>query len=317
MSRVSFTSAKHPPDNASTRWSWLKARPSKRGFAAMDPLPVLLALEVAIQVARALTAAAARGLVHRDLKPGNLMVVAGDPADAVVVKVIDFGLVKAVAALTTRADLPHPGFSGTPEFAPPEQFRADGTGPDTRSDIYSLGATLWYLLCGQSPHAGRVVGERLDRALPLGQLADRKVPGPVIALLRSMLAADPSDRPQSARDLLVALQRCHRLVATARRRTLAVLAIAAVFCSAIAATFLFFSDRGLASLAAVIVTAIAFCSAVAVPFLFSSRTIASSLAPPEKSIAVLPFENLGDQQDVYLTQGMQARSSITSRGLPI
>ena len=64
------------------------------------PLPVLLALDVAIQVARALTAAEGCGLVHRDLKPGNLMVVAADPGgeDTLVVKVIDFGLAKAVTA---------------------------------------------------------------------------------------------------------------------------------------------------------------------------------------------------------------------------
>ena len=82
-------------------------------------------------------------------------------------------------------------------------------------------------------------------------------------------------------------------------------ATGAAFCSATAATFLFFSHEGLSSLAAVAATAIAFCSAIAVPFLFFSRKTTSSLAPPAKSIAVLPFENLGDQENVYLTQGMQ------------
>ena len=78
------------------------------------PLPVSSALEIVTQVARALMAAESHKLVHRDLKPSNLMVLANDPggADSLVVKVIDFGLAKAVAALQSVSDL-HAGFSGT------------------------------------------------------------------------------------------------------------------------------------------------------------------------------------------------------------
>ena len=131
----------------------------------------------------------------------------------------DFGLAKAVAAIPVAAGQAHPGFSGTPDFASPEQFRAGEIALDVRSDIYSLGATLWYLLCGRSPFAGRAVGEARDQPLPLAQLITRKVPGPVIAFLRSMLATDPAQRPQSARELLSALQRCRETVeATPRRR---------------------------------------------------------------------------------------------------
>ena len=90
--------------------------------------------------------------------------------------------------------------------------------PDARSDIYSLGATLWYLLCGKPPHAGRAWGERPDPGLPLEHLAGRKVPRQVTALLRSMLATDPAERPQSARELLTALQRCRQTVQTSPHR---------------------------------------------------------------------------------------------------
>lgn len=179
------------------------------------PLPPILALEVVTQVARALIAAEAHGLVHRDLKPSNLMIVGDDSGtpDTFVVKVIDFGLAKSAAITSVGANQAHVGFSGTPDFASPEQLRADQTSVDTRSDIYSLGATLWYLLCSRTPFRGRLVGEVHDEPLPLEQLTLAHVPGPVVALLRSMLAVEPGRRPPSARELLTALQRCQQILA--------------------------------------------------------------------------------------------------------
>ena len=177
-------------------------------------LPPVLALEVSVQVARALIAAEAHGLVHRDLKPSNLMIVpsdSGDP-DALVVKVIDFGLAKSVAMTPLGDGQTHVGFSGTPDFASPEQLRADLTILDTRSDIYSLGATLWYMLCGRTPFRARSVGEVHDELLPLEQLVLAHVPEPVITLLRSMLAVEQGGRPASARELLTALQRCRQII---------------------------------------------------------------------------------------------------------
>jgi serine/threonine protein kinase len=129
----------------------------------------------------------------------------GDP-DALVVKVIDFGLAKSVAMTLT-------GFSGTPDFASPEQLRVGRALLDTRSDIYSLGATLWYLLCGRAPFQGSSVGEVHHERLPLEQLVLAHVPEPVITLLRSMLAVDPGGRPASARELLTALERCGQVIA--------------------------------------------------------------------------------------------------------
>jgi len=195
------------------------------------PLPAILALQVAIQVARALMAAEARGLIHRDLKPSNLMVVSDDPGgtDALVVKVIDFGLAKAVAAIPLDSQETHAGFSGTPDFASPEQFSVGDVVLDLRSDIYSLGATLWYLLCRRAPFAGRSLRQVDDQSLPLEQLVAQRVPRPVISLLCSMLAADPAERPQSARQLLTALQSCRQMVeATPGRRRLRGLATLAL-----------------------------------------------------------------------------------------
>ena len=178
-------------------------------------IPPYLALEMAVQVARALIAAEAHGLVHRDLKPSNLMIVrndSGDP-DALVVKVIDFGLAKSVAITPIGDNQAQVGFSGTPDFSSPEQLRADRPSLDTRSDIYSLGVTLWYLLCGRTPFRGRSVGEVHDEPPPLEQLVLAHVPEPVVTLLRSMLAVEPGGRPASARELLTALQRCRQVIA--------------------------------------------------------------------------------------------------------
>jgi serine/threonine protein kinase/Tfp pilus assembly protein PilF len=245
------------------------------------PLPTAPALEIATQVARALLAAESHTLVHRDLKPSNLMVLANDPggADSLVVKVIDFGLAKAVAALQSASD-PHAGFSGTPDFASPEQFNAAKVLLDARSDIYSLGVTLWYLLCGCTPFAGRVLGEAHDHTLPLEQLT--KVPPQVIALLRSMLAVNPADRPQSARELLAALHRCREsLVAAPRRRRmlkLTALALGLLIVSTVALT----------------------------KYFSHPQPAATAIAAPEKSIAVLPFENLSEEKaNAFFTEGVQ------------
>src|SRR5437764_487210 len=173
------------------------------------PLTVELALEIAVQVTRALMAAAAQGLIHRDLKPGNIMLTPDNAATTdLEVKVIDFGLAKAMVAGAADMDLTHGGFVGTPNFASPEQF---GSGPvDARSDIYSLGATLWFALTGLAPHPGSTINEIRDRQarddLPVEQLAARKVPAPVIKLLRRLLAVDPAQRPASAREMMEMLE---------------------------------------------------------------------------------------------------------------
>jgi serine/threonine protein kinase len=122
------------------------------------PLSAKLVLEIGMQTVRALTAAAAQGLIHRDLKPGNIMLTRGDADTAeVTVKVIDFGLAKAIADAGSEMDLTGGGFVGTPNFASPEQFES---GPiDVRADIYSLGVTLWFALTGKMPFVGRSIEE--------------------------------------------------------------------------------------------------------------------------------------------------------------
>src|SRR5436190_13109009 len=247
------------------------------------PMPLALALEVIEQAARALAAAEVCSVVHRDIKPSNIM-LESDASDVLRVKLIDYGVAKVMGPpVEPGLEQTQAGFIGTPAFASPEQFAGAGQLPvDTRSDIYSLGATLWYLLTGRTPFVGRTMEEiraRQSDELPLEQLKGLHVPGKVVALLKSMLAADPNHRPQSARELLLAVHSCNdRFNPEARRRrrkailvnVALMLAIVAIACGA----WLYQRLR---------------------PF-----------TPEERSIAVLPFENLSsDKENAYFVEGIQ------------
>src|SRR6266568_1244368 len=184
------------------------------------PLDALTTIDIAVQVSCALAAAEKQGLVHRDLKPANLMFVAAAPdandsspgkaekADTVV-KVIDFGVAKALVEKPDAMGLTHGGFVGTPAFASPEQFTDARV--EVRSDIYSLGATLWYLLTGHRPFEGATIEQirtsQRSQALPIEQLKAARVPSRLISLLVSMLALAPAARP-SIRQLRTQLQEC-------------------------------------------------------------------------------------------------------------
>ena len=252
------------------------------------PLEVEVALEMAVQVTRALIAAAAHGLVHRDLKPGNIMLTRGDAAkEELEVKVIDFGLAKAIADRGSEMDLTKGGFVGTPAFASPEQF--SGALADARSDIYSLGATLWYALTGEVPYGGRNIEEirrgQSELTLPTDKLAARKIPKLLIRLMRRILAVDPAQRPASARELMEALEWCRSRLGCIRpnewkawppHRKLIVLA-------------------GLAAMGA----------AAFFAFRLSGYKQAVAQSAPAKSIAVLPFQNLSDDKaNAYLSDGV-------------
>src|SRR6184192_712966 len=248
------------------------------------PMPLALALEAIEQTARALAAAEACGVVHRDIKPSNIMLESDPGGCAPIVKVIDYGIAKILNPEAERgAEKTQHGFIGTPAFASPEQFApSEQRKIDTRSDIYSLGATFWYLLSGRVPLVGRTLNDirlRQTERLPIEQLKVGDVPARILALLKSMLAPDPADRPQSARELLSAVHRCYTKFSTEarlRRRRFAVVA----------------------AVATLILVAIAFGT-----WMYQQ---AQSSAQIDRSIAVLPFENLSDdKENAYLANGIQ------------
>ena len=163
-----------------------------------------LALEITRQAAAGLAAVHKQKLVHRDIKPSNIMVSFEEEGGAIV-KIIDLGLAKLATEFGTEAAISIPGvFAGTPEFASPEQFA--GVPVDIRSDIYSLGVTLWKLLTGKAPFRGtiaEVMYQHQHAPLPLEQLDH--VPQPVVVLLEVLLEKDPVRRFQSPAELLKAV----------------------------------------------------------------------------------------------------------------
>jgi len=157
------------------------------------------ALSVIAQVASALAAANSKGLIHRDIKPSNIMAVRR--RNTLRIKLIDFGLAKQVTQQDIHSSLSGKDeFRGTLAYASPEQCRAFPL--DTRSDLYSLGVTLWFLLAGKVPFTGNlraVSAAHIWAPLPLQQLPP--LPEAVLDLLKSLLAKNPADRPRTPGEL--------------------------------------------------------------------------------------------------------------------
>ena len=181
-------------------------------------LEVKLALEIATQVTAGLAAVYKQKLVHRDIKPSNIMVNL-EEGGAVTVKIIDLGLAKPAPDAPAEAAISIPGaFAGTPEFASPEQFA--GVGVDIRSDLYSLGATLWKMLTGQTPFRGtsaELVYQHLHAPLAIGQL--NHVPQPVVVLIEVLLEKDPGRRFQNPAEVLKAMATIMAAIDARRRIT--------------------------------------------------------------------------------------------------
>jgi predicted ATPase len=179
---------------------------------------VKLALEILAQVAAGLAAVHEQNLVHRDIKPSNVMVHL--KADGSITgKIIDLGLAKSLDEPGAQTAISAPGaFAGTPEFASPEQFA--GVLVDIRSDLYSLGVTLWEMLTGKTPFRGtpgEVMHQHLHTPLPLEQLEG--VPQPVVVLLEALLEKDPGRRFQNPGELLKAIPTIAGRIETGRRIT--------------------------------------------------------------------------------------------------
>jgi serine/threonine protein kinase len=156
-------------------------------------------------------------LVHRDIKPSNIMVSL--EGGAVTAKIIDLGLAKSLDEPGAQTAISTPGaFAGTPEFASPEQFA--GVPVDVRSDLYSLGVTLWEMVTGKTPFRGtpgEVMSQHQRAPLPLELL--EAVPQPVVVLLEVLLEKDPGHRFQNPAELLKAMPTITGAIDARRRIT--------------------------------------------------------------------------------------------------
>ena len=249
------------------------------------PISAAFAAQIGLQVARALAAAEKRGLVHRDLQPANIMVLAADgaalnenfkPSEEAWVKVIDFGLAQPARVGGGNSDI-RDKFLGTAKFASPEQL--EGHPLEIRSDIFSLGCILWYALTGKVPFPTE---NRREQVLSTDQLVEHDVPPAMIRLLKSMLAYEPSSRPSSAAELCELFKECHREISSKREHGVQ------------PSRFRQRQAVGLAFGLAAILLALAF-------YLHES-----SAPVDDKSIALLPFRNLSPKSgQSFFAEGLE------------
>jgi serine/threonine-protein kinase len=169
-------------------------------------LSVAEVIGLGIGACHAIEAAHAAGFVHRDVKPGNLMLT-----NEGTVKLLDFGVVKSESEIARRDESEGGALIvvGTPEYMAPEQSRGSA---DARSDVYALGAVLYELVTGALPHEASSIAALLDRKLaaapgPASDIAPGQgIPKALDRLLERALAPDPSDRFQTASELRLALE---------------------------------------------------------------------------------------------------------------
>lgn len=252
---------------------------SLRERISRGPLSIEEATGVLRDVARALEFAHAKGVIHRDIKPENIL-LAGDSA-----AVTDFGIAKAINDARTTTDRPDTGTLtevgtslGTPAYMAPEQAAGDPN-VDRRADIYSFGCVAYEMLTGESPFGARpphkLVMAHMSEAAPSVSAKRPDVPAGLASLIARCLEKSPDARPQSAKELLQAINSISTPASqVAVRRPRAVLgAIAAV----------------------VVVGAIG-------AYAFSRRGQAAA-APP--TLAVIPVDQLNaDTSERYLSDGV-------------
>jgi len=180
---------------------------SLRARLTAGPLSVQEAMSVLGDVAKALAYAQSDGVVHRDIKPDNILLSGG------AATVADFGIAKAISSSRRAEDgegLTSLGTSlGTPAYMAPEQVAGDPN-VDHRADIYSLGCVAYEMLTGQSPFAGKspqqmLAAHVMEKPTPIGERRPG-IPSSLVALVNRCLEKEPSARPQSASELVTELE---------------------------------------------------------------------------------------------------------------
>ncbi|HEY3258904.1 MAG TPA: serine/threonine-protein kinase [Pseudonocardiaceae bacterium] len=186
-------------DHAGTPWLVMEYLPSRSlatVLAEQGPLPAREVAGIGRQLADALAAAHAAGIVHRDVKPGNVLLAEGPgsgAASGIVAKLTDFGISRAAddVTLTSTGVL-----SGTPAYLAPEVAR--GAEPSPASDVFALGATLYAAVEGQPPFGSGDNALALLHQVAGGNVVPPRHAGQLTALLMQLLRADPAERPTMA-----------------------------------------------------------------------------------------------------------------------
>ncbi len=173
--------------------------------ADRGPLPVADAIDRVLQAARGLEYAHAQGIIHRDIKPGNIL----RDTDGLI-KVADLGLAR-LSETPANLSLTQAGtVVGTAEYMPPEQA-VDSGEVDHRADVYSLGCTLFFLLTGRAPYQAATIMSMFlkhrDEPVPDLRALSPAVPADLEAVFRKMAAKKPADRFQSMTEVAAALER--------------------------------------------------------------------------------------------------------------
>lgn len=215
---------------------YIEGKTLQQRFDAEGPLGVSEVVNLGIQIAQGLQAAHDKGIVHRDIKPGNIMIESGPLQN---VKITDFGL----ARTADDASITHSGtFAGTPMFMAPEQ--AIGGDVDNRADLFSFGSVLYTMCCGRPPFRApntlavlkRVAGET---PRPIQQVMP-EIPSALCAIISRLHHKNPQQRYQSAKDVITDLQRCLTIpdpIVRRRKRQWSVAAVAALIVLTTLGTF--------------------------------------------------------------------------------
>jgi serine/threonine protein kinase/tetratricopeptide (TPR) repeat protein len=256
-------------------------------------------LTIGLQIAEAVAAAHEKGVIHRDLKAGNIKITPEGK-----VKVLDFGLAKAVGGetLNQQSTITEPGrIIGTPAYMSPEQARGEQT--DERSDIWSFGCVLYEMLTGSLPFEGGTPSDTLAGILerePDWQALPKSTPANIPVLLRRCLTKDPRRRLQHIGDARIEISETLNVPASAPPVTTP---------SSISAESGIAAKAKLRRMAMMIsVVVIIALSAVAVRFILVRPTQPSS---KQIRLVVLPFENLGSADKEYYADGIT--NEVTSR----
>lgn len=180
-----------------------------RGVMAQGRVPLRRLLDIAAQIADALGAAHARGVVHRDIKPGNIMITAGDH-----VKIMDFGVARMLeSTIETQAGQ----VVGSPRYMSPEQVA--GRGVDHRSDIFSLGVVLFEMVAGIAPFSGEDVRDLIyavaNSQPPRPSRFNPAAPEMLDLIIAKAMQKDAAERYQSAGEFASDLRMCRETISVA------------------------------------------------------------------------------------------------------